>query len=169
METVKSLQLEPQLNGRYRDLLAELLKSGIASRQLANTYNTWASSLDQLSSTLVLVVGAWIVMTTSSLTVGMLVAFQMFSSRVSQPLLRMVGLWQQWQQTRLSIARLGDIMNAPTETDNVVPRRGSATGAARIEIQELAFRYTESSKGAALRRSDQQRRPAHSRAIGANH
>jgi subfamily B ATP-binding cassette protein HlyB/CyaB len=143
METVKSLQLEPQLNLRYRDLLAELLKSGISARQLANTYNTWASTLDQLSSTLVLIVGAWIVMTTSSLTVGMLVAFQMFSSRISQPLLRMVGLWQQWQQTRLSIARLGDVMNAPTESYNLVPRRGSATGAARVEIEGLAFRYNE--------------------------
>ncbi|MBS0419790.1 MAG: peptidase domain-containing ABC transporter [Proteobacteria bacterium] len=143
METVKSLQLEPQLNLRYRDLLAELLKSGISARQLANTYNTWASTLDQLSSTLVLIVGAWIVMTTSTLTVGMLVAFQMFSSRISQPLLRMVGLWQQWQQTRLSIARLGDVMNAPTESYNLVPRRGPATGAARIEMEGLAFRYNE--------------------------
>jgi len=143
METVKSLQLEPQLNLRYRDLLAEVLKAGISARQLANTYNTWASTLDQLSSTLVLIVGAWIVMTTSTLTVGMLVAFQMFSSRISQPLLRMVGLWQQWQQTRLSIARLGDVMNAPTESYNLVPRRGSATGAARIEIEGLAFRYNE--------------------------
>jgi ATP-binding cassette, subfamily B, bacterial HlyB/CyaB len=75
--------------------------------------------------------------------VGMLVAFQMFSSRISQPLLRMVGLWQQWQQTRLSIARLGDVMNAPTESYNLVPRRGSVTGAARIEMEGLAFRYNE--------------------------
>jgi len=143
METVKSLQLEPQLNQRYRNLLAELLNSSIATRQLANTYNTWASSLEQMMTVLVLIVGAWIVMTTTTLTVGMLVAFQMFSARISQPLLRMVGLWQQWQQTRLSIARLGDIMNAPSESYSLVPRRALAAGAGRIEIDGLAFRYSE--------------------------
>jgi subfamily B ATP-binding cassette protein HlyB/CyaB len=143
METVKSLQLEPQLNQRYRNLLAELLKSSIATRQLANTYNTWSSSLEQLMTTLVLIIGAWIVMSTTALTVGMLVAFQMFSSRISQPLLRMVGLWQQWQQTRMSIARLGDIMNAPAEAYNLIPRRVGAAGPGRIEIERLAFRYGE--------------------------
>lgn len=143
MDTVKSLQLEPQLNQRYRNLLSELLKSSIATRQLANTYNTWSSSLEQLMTTLVLIMGAWIVMSTTALTVGMLVAFQMFSARISQPLLRMVGLWQQWQQTRMSIARLGDIMNAPTESYSLVPRRMGAAGAGRIEIEGLAFRYGE--------------------------
>jgi subfamily B ATP-binding cassette protein HlyB/CyaB len=143
MDTVKSLQLEPQLNQRYRNLLAEYLKSSIATRQLANTYNTWSSSLEQLMTVLILIVGAWIVMTTTALTVGMLVAFQMFSARISQPLLRMVGLWQQWQQTRLAIARLGDIMNAPTESYSLVPRRVAAPGPGRIDIEGLAFRYGE--------------------------
>lgn len=141
METVKSLQLEPQLNARYRDLLADFLKSGLATRQLANAYNTWASSLEQLMTLTILVVGAWIVMTTASFTVGMLVAFQMFTSRISQPLLRMVGLWQQWQQTRLAIARLGDVMNAPAESYSLIPRRMGTAGPGRIEIEDLAFRY----------------------------
>jgi subfamily B ATP-binding cassette protein HlyB/CyaB len=83
------------------------------------------------------------VMRSDGFTVGMLVAFQMFSARISQPLLRMVGLWQQWQQTRMSIARLGDIMNAPTESYSLVPRRTGAAGAGRIEIEGLAFRYSD--------------------------
>src|SRR5947208_13222652 len=82
-------------------------------------------------------------MSTDSMTVGMLVAVQMFSSRISQPMLRMVGLWQQWQQTSLAIARLGDIMNAPAEVYSLAPRRVSAVGPARIEIEDLAFRYGE--------------------------
>jgi subfamily B ATP-binding cassette protein HlyB/CyaB len=143
METVKSLQLESQLNHRFRGLLAQLLQTTFSTRQLANTYNTWASGLEQLMGTLVLIIGAWIVMTTTSLTVGMLVAFQMFSARISQPVLRMVGLWQQWQQTRLAIARLGDIMNAPAETYSLTPRRSATAGPGRIEIEGLAFRYRD--------------------------
>jgi ATP-binding cassette, subfamily B, bacterial HlyB/CyaB len=72
-----------------------------------------------------------------------LVAFQMFAGRVSQPLLRLVGLWQQWQQTRMSIARLGDIMNAPSEPYSLKPRRTGGAGAGRIDVEGLAFRYGE--------------------------
>ncbi len=143
MDTVKSLQLEPQLTQRYRGLLSEFLQANIATRQLANTYNTAANTLDQLTTILVLMVGAWIVMTSTALTVGMLVAFQMFSSRISQPVLRMVGLWQQWQQTRLAIARLGDVMNTPTESYSLAPRRAAVSGPARIEMEGLAFRYAD--------------------------
>jgi subfamily B ATP-binding cassette protein HlyB/CyaB len=143
IETVKSLQFEPQLNQRYRGLLAEYLKAGFATKQLANTYNIWANGLEQLMTTLILLIGAYLVMTENTLTVGMLVAFQMFASRVSQPMLRLVGLWQQWQQTRMSISRLGDIMNAPSEPYSLKPRRAANAGAGRIDVEGLAFRYGE--------------------------
>ena len=143
METVKSLQFEPQLNQRYRNLLAEYLKASFVTRQLGNTYNTWANMLEQFMTLAILVLGAWTVMNQTAFTVGMLVAFQMFANRLSQPVLRLVGLWQQWQQTRMSIARLGDIMNAPTEHYSSVPRRVRATGAGELSIEGLAFRYNE--------------------------
>jgi len=142
IETVKSLQLEPQLGTRYRELLAALLKSTFATRQLGNTYNTWANALEQMMTLLVLTIGAWTVMTTTSLTVGMLVAFQMFASRISQPMLRLVGLWQQWQQTQMAVARLGDILNAPTEPYTLTPHRALASaGSGHILVEDLAFRY----------------------------
>ena len=74
--------------------------------------------------------------------IGMLVAFQMFATRVSQPLLRLVGLWQQFQQARLSVERLGDIMNAPAEPYSLVPGRVCA-GRGLIEIEDLSFRYAD--------------------------
>jgi subfamily B ATP-binding cassette protein HlyB/CyaB len=148
IETVKSLQFEPQLNQRYRGLLAEYLKASFVTRQLSNSYNIWANGLEQLMTMTILMLGAWLVMnadatTGSTLTIGMLVAFQMFAGRVSQPLLRLVGLWQQWQQTRMSIARLGDIMNAPSEPYSLKPRRTGGDGAGRIDVEQLAFRYDE--------------------------
>ena len=148
METVKSLQLEPQLNDRYATLLAAYLESGLRTRQLANTYNTAASTLEQGMTLLILALGAWVVMTTDmtvsgAFTIGMLVAFQMFAQRVSQPMLRLVGLWQQFQQARLSVARLGDLMNAPAEPYTDQPRRELATQAGDVRIEQLAFRYAE--------------------------
>jgi subfamily B ATP-binding cassette protein HlyB/CyaB len=79
-------------------------------------------------------------MTSASFTVGMLVAFQMFASRLSQPMLRLVGLWQQFQQARISVQRLGDIMNAPSEPYRLTRARATG-GAGAIQIDSLGFRY----------------------------
>jgi subfamily B ATP-binding cassette protein HlyB/CyaB len=148
METVKSLQLEPQLNDRYSTLLAAYLESGLRTKQLANTYNSIASALEQAMTLLILALGAWIVMTTDftqsdAFTIGMLVAFQMFAQRVSQPMLRLVGLWQQFQQARLSVDRLGDLMNAPVEPYTEQPRRDIAAQRGDVLVEQLAFRYSE--------------------------
>ena len=59
----------------------------------------------------ILVVGALLVMRNDGFTIGMLVAFQMFASRMSQPMLRLVGLWQEFQQASVAVKRLGDMMN----------------------------------------------------------
>ena len=140
METVKSLQLEPQLRDRYGEYLAEYLRSGFDVRQIANTYNVLANTVEQLLTLLILIGGAYLVMHGDSFTIGMLVAFQMFASRVSQPMLRLVGLWQQFQQAQLSVDRLGDVMNAPTEPYSVRPR-GTGQQQGRVEIEGLSFRY----------------------------
>ncbi len=76
-------------------------------------------------------------------TIGMLVAFQMFASRVSQPMMRLVGLWQQFQQASLSVARLGDIMNAPQEPYSLQMQRTRQTRGL-LEIEAISFRYSES-------------------------
>lgn len=143
VETVKSLQFEPQINLRYRGLLSDYLQTSFVTRQLANNYNSWTGALEQLMTTGILILGAWLVMTGTAMTIGMLVAFQMFAGRVSQPMLRLVGLWQQWQQTRISIARLGDIMNAPAESYSLRPRRAPGAGAGAVEIEQLSFRFAQ--------------------------
>jgi subfamily B ATP-binding cassette protein HlyB/CyaB len=142
LETVKSLQMESQVRSRYNDYLAEYLRSGFGVRQIANTYNVIANGLEQTLGLLILVVGATFVMSGGAFTIGMLVAFQMFASRVSQPLLRLVGLWQQFQQASLSVIRLGDIMNAVPEPYTLVPGR-MYSGRGLIEIEQLSFRYGE--------------------------
>lgn len=139
-ETVKSLQMEPQLKGRYGDYIAEYLAATFRTRQLSNTYSVAANGLEQMMTLAILMVGAWLVMQNDGFTVGMLVAFQMFAGRLSQPLLRLVGLWQEFQQAGIAIKRLGDIMNAPAEPISLVPQRGKATGGG-IEIEDIAFRY----------------------------
>jgi subfamily B ATP-binding cassette protein HlyB/CyaB len=151
MATVKSLQMEPVLEGRYGDLLAQYLAAGFETKQLANAYNTVANALEQTMTLTILVVGALVVIDSASnaasgaatFTIGMLVAFQMFASRVSQPMLRLVGLWQQFQQADVSVKRLGDIMDMPAEPYALTPQRAGTGQAGRIEFQGVSFRYSE--------------------------
>ena len=140
--TVKSLQMEPHLEQKYGGFLADYLAAGFSTRQVSNTYNVLANGLEQLMTLAILVAGALLVMANTGFTVGMLVAFQMFASRMSQPLLRIVGLWQEFQQANIAVKRLGDLMDAPAEPHALIPHR-EATGAGRIDIVELSFRYSE--------------------------
>jgi subfamily B ATP-binding cassette protein HlyB/CyaB len=143
METVKSLQMEPQLKQRFGDYLSTYLNASFDSRTLSNTYNTAANALDQTQTLAILCTGAWLVMHDSNFTIGMLVAFQMFSGRLSGPVLRLVGLWQEFQQADIAVKRLGDVMNAPTEPMTLVPSRAATDKPARIDVEGLAFRYSD--------------------------
>ncbi len=94
---MKNYCLEPQLNARYSDYLAEYLRSGFSVRQIGNSYNTVANGMEQMMTLSILVIDAWTVMNPSTgsgqaFTIGMLVAFQMFASRLSQPMLRLVRI-----------------------------------------------------------------------------
>ncbi len=141
IETVKSLQLEPQLAARYEELLARFLATGFATRQLGNSYQTLASGIEQLLSATILCLGAFLVMSSTEFTIGMLVAFQMFAGRVAQPLLRLAGLWQQFQQAAIAVRRLGDVMDVPCEPRTVAPAREPRAGT--IELRNVGFRYTD--------------------------
>ena len=141
METVKSLQMEPRLEGRYDELLATYLSAGFATRQLSNTYNVVANALEQAMTLAILCVGALLVMRNDGFTIGMLVAFQMFASRMSQPMLRLAGLWQEFQQASIAVKRLGDIMDAPAEPYALTPSR-TAEGKGEIRVADLSFRYS---------------------------
>lgn len=142
METVKSLQMEPQLNAKFGEYLASYLAAGFNTKQVSNTANAIANMLDQFTTLTVLCVGAWIVMNSTEMTIGMLVAFQMFAGRLSGPMMRMVGLWQEFQNANIAVKRIGDVMSAPTEPYSVTPSR-EAGGKGKLEVRGLSFRYAE--------------------------
>jgi subfamily B ATP-binding cassette protein HlyB/CyaB len=141
IETVKSLQMEPRLESRYDEYLASYVAAGFSTRQLSNSYNVVVNALEQTMTLAILCAGALMVMRNDGFTIGMLVAFQMFAARMSQPMLRLASLWQEFQQASISVKRLGDIMDAPAEPHALTPSR-APEGKAEIQISELAFRYS---------------------------
>jgi subfamily B ATP-binding cassette protein HlyB/CyaB len=129
METVKSLQMEPRLESRYDGLLAEYLAAGFSTRQLSNTYNVVVHALEQAMTLAILCVGALLVMRNDGF------------SRMSQPMLRLAGLWQEFQQASIAVKRLGDVMDAPAEPYALIPSR-AADGKGEIRAADLSFRYS---------------------------
>jgi len=142
MATVKSLQMEADIERKYGDYLAQYLAAGFSTKQVGNSYNVISNGLEQVMTLGILIVGALLVMENVGFTVGMLVAFQMFAGRMSQPLLRLVGLWQEFQQANIAVKRLGDILDLPQEPHTLTPSRENH-GPGRLALRELAFRYSE--------------------------
>jgi ATP-binding cassette, subfamily B, bacterial HlyB/CyaB len=75
------------------------------------------------------------------LSVGQLVAFNMLAGRVSGPILRMTQLWQDYQQTGVSIRRLGDILNSPAETGHDPSRSVPEGVRGEVVLDGVTFRY----------------------------
>jgi ATP-binding cassette, subfamily B, bacterial HlyB/CyaB len=138
--TLKAMAVEPQMRERWEKQFAGYTNTGFAVTKLAN----WGSHLIQLVSKLttvaILYFGAKAVIA-GDLSVGSLVAFNMLSGRVAAPILRLSQLWQDFQQVRISIDRLGDVLNSPAEPEHNPGRASLPPIRGRIEFDKVRFRY----------------------------
>lgn len=117
MQTVKSLAIEGSMQKKWENHLANYIEAGFNLTNLSNTLSSLSTLLQKLMTLAILYFGVGLVIE-QQLTVGQLIAFQMFANQFSNPILRLVGLWNEFQQTLLAVDRLGDILNTPTENVN---------------------------------------------------
>src|SRR5438105_9421627 len=139
IQTVKASALEPALAKRWDDQLAAYVSASFRTQSLANYGHQSIDLIGKLVGAAMLWYGARLVMD-QQLSVGQFVAFNMFAQRVAQPIMRMAQLWTDFQQTGISMARLGDILNSRTE----VPPTSAAQLPAlqgRIQFDAVSFRY----------------------------
>lgn len=138
--TLKAMAVEPRMRDRWEKQFAGYIQTGWDVTVLSN----WGSHLIQLVSKLttvaILFFGAKAVIA-GDLTVGSLVAFNMLSGRVAQPILRLSQLWQDFQQVRISVDRLGDILNSPAEPEHNPNRATLPPIKGRVEFDKVRFRY----------------------------
>jgi subfamily B ATP-binding cassette protein HlyB/CyaB len=107
---------------------------------LANTTGQIVQFVSKLVTAAVLYFGAKLVIA-GGLTVGELVAFNMLAGRVSQPVLRLAQIWQDFHQARLSIARLGDILNTPAESALNTAKATLPKIVGNVTFEHVSFRY----------------------------
>ena len=145
IQTVKATALEPAFCKRWDNQLAAYVSASFKTQNLATVAHEAVNLIGKLVNAATLWYGAHLVMnndvvTGVGLTVGQFVAFNMFAQRVSQPIMRMAQLWTDFQQTGISVARLGDILNTRTE----VPPSSTAQLPmlkGRITLDQISFRY----------------------------
>lgn len=140
IETVKAMAAEPILERRWEEHLTGLIRASFRAGQLGQIAGQIASTLGKLTALAILWMGARAVME-GELTVGELIAFNMLASRVTGPVLRLVQLWQEFQQARVAVERLADLLEAPTEVPPSGGRLSSGRPLGRIRFEAVSFSY----------------------------
>ena len=136
-ETLKAMAIEPQMQRRWEEQLAAYIRASFNTQNLGNIASQSVQFVNKATIVLTLYFGAKAVID-GGMTVGELVAFNMLSARVAAPVLRIAQIWQDFQQTRVSVERLGDILNTPRE----MGQRSAASlppikGAVKLRTRDL--------------------------------
>ena len=143
ISTVKSLAIEGSMQRLWEDFLAKYVKSSFELSNLSNILSGIANALSKLMTLAILYLGVGLVIE-NKLSVGQLIAFQMFAGQFSAPIMRLVGLWNEFQQALLSVDRLGDILNTPKEqeNDNAITLSEIKGG---VKFDNVSFKYSPNS------------------------
>ena len=140
IETLKAMAVEPQMQRRWEEQLAGYVSASFRVLSLGNTASQMVQFVSKIVTTVTLYFGARLVIE-GGLSVGELVAFNMLSGRVSSPVLRLAQMWQDFHQARLSVQRLGDILNTTAEPTYAPARARLPSIQGNIAFDHVTFRY----------------------------
>jgi subfamily B ATP-binding cassette protein HlyB/CyaB len=125
---------------RWEEQLAGYVTASFRVITLSNAASQTVQVINKLVIAAILYLGAKLVID-GSLTVGELVAFNMLAARVSAPVLRLAQMWQDFHQARLSIDRLGDILNTMPEPSFNTARAALPPIRGQVTLEHVTFRY----------------------------
>ncbi|UVT17019.1 MAG: type I secretion system permease/ATPase [Nitrospira sp.] len=140
IQTVKAMAVEPPLLRKWEEQLAGYVKASFRATSLITITGQSATCVQKVTMVAVLWVGAYRVIE-GDLSIGQLIAFNMLSSQVTGPLLRLVNLWQEFQQVGISVQRLGDVLNAQPEPSYNPNRTTLPQVRGQVRFEEVTFRY----------------------------
>jgi subfamily B ATP-binding cassette protein HlyB/CyaB len=140
VETLKSMAVEPQMQRRWEEQLAGYVTASFRVLRLGNTASQLVQFVNKLVTAGVLYFGARLVID-GALSVGELVAFNILAGRVSAPVLRLAQIWQDFHQARVSVARLGDILNTTPEPIYNPGQTALPSIRGGVVLEHVTFRY----------------------------
>ncbi len=127
------------MQAQWEERLATYVRASFEAGVLGSLGQNLIQFVSKSTTALILLIGAEVVIE-GAMTIGELIAFNMIAAQVVQPILRLSQLWQDFQQVQVSVARLGDILNAPPEP---IPRNllTLPPPAGAIELRGVSLRY----------------------------
>ncbi|MCL2658351.1 MAG: type I secretion system permease/ATPase [Betaproteobacteria bacterium] len=138
IDTVKAMAVEPHWMRKWDNQLAAYVSSSFRTTTIGTFANSGVTLVSKLVTVATMYVGARLVID-SQLTVGQLIAFNMLAGQVAQPVMRLAQLWTDFQQTGISVQRLGDILNTRTEVAGNKSALPPLAG--RVTLDDVLFRY----------------------------
>ncbi len=114
VQTVKAGNIEQHSRWEWQKRYAGFVSSGFHAVLTATAMNSATNILSRLGDLSILWYGATLVIK-GDMTLGQLIAFRIIAGNVTGPLLRLAQSWQNFQEVALSVQRLGDVLNSPTE------------------------------------------------------
>ena len=144
IQEVKSSAIEKRLISRYEEIMAGYVQAAFAVVKLANTAGSISLFLQQAFILSVLWVGA-VTVINNEMTIGQLVAFQMIAGQMVAPVMRLVDAWQYFQRAKVSMERLGDILNEEAEPEFNPNRTTLPMIEGNIRFEHVSFSYSRGS------------------------
>lgn len=139
-ETIKSLALEPKMKQHWNGQLADYVLSSFKVNIIGNLYSQSTNLISKLVMILTLYYGAQFVLN-GDMTIGMLISFNMLANRVSNPILKIAQLWNDFQQANISIKRLSDILNTKQELGSDRSKLSLNNISGNIHFNNVNFKY----------------------------
>ncbi len=142
IETVKAQGREAHWQAQWLDRLSRQAQAARRAGVIAQRSQQAVGLVSRVLMALLLWLGARQVMS-GELTVGGLIAFNMLAARVSGPIIKLAALGQELAQARVSLRRLGEIMQAPAESGSV-PQGAPmlpARCAGEIVLEQVSFSH----------------------------
>ncbi len=140
IKTVKALALEPQRKALWDERTAEVGKWRMDLGRLSNWPQTLVTPIERFMWMGVILVGALLALTdTSGYMVGSLFAFMMLAQRVSQPLVGLARLIEDWEEVGAAMGQAADVLNRPLEDAANGGLRPKFAGA--VTFQDVTFTY----------------------------
>ncbi|MBP0634944.1 type I secretion system permease/ATPase [Cupriavidus sp. AcVe19-6a] len=140
METLKGHAVEASWQRRWEDRLVRYAVTAFESGHTGNWTNQIINLASKVLTVVLLGVGAMQVID-GNLTVGGLIAFNMLSGRVNAPIIKLSSLWQEFQQMRVAVKRLGSIMDAPAEPAQLSERARRPALRGSVNFDRASFAY----------------------------
>jgi ATP-binding cassette subfamily B protein len=142
IQTVKAQNIELKSRWQWQERYARYVSAGFQTVITSTLASSTSSFLNKLSGLLVLWVGAYLVLK-GDLSLGQLIAFRIIASYVTSPILRLTQLWQNFQETALSLERLSDIVDTPQEDEQDRENIPMPAISGLVKYENVSFRFKQ--------------------------